>query len=329
MDLQSRLDFYSRGNAFVADHDAKICSFTGADPSSLGYVRPVKHSEGSAAFKVVSRLGDSGKYGEIYLISSMYKKKPLDAAIKIMPINRHNKDEVDYYTHFNKIVISSQNPHYPLVFHSRVCNNCPFHDRPKDSCYMLMKEVADGDLKNWLKRKHPSEAYMSFWAQLCISGFALEQHNMVHDDLHWGNVLYHKVPKAKGKYMHYTVGSHNVYIKIHGEHWVLWDFGLSIAAQPPYITSLKEDMERISGIARWADSRHAKNKKYAKAPKVLDNLCNDVKLYTSSIGSTYLDFLLYLEDIIKKHSKTVLLIDPPTPPAANKLINSDSPYLVA
>ena len=331
MDLDKRLQFYSRGVQFVRDHDADICGFgPGTHPSSP---TASTHHYSSSPFNVMTRLGDSGKYGEVYLAKSVYKGKRLEAAMKLMPITYKNKAEVGYYKHFNEYIKSGKNPHYPLVFHSRTCTMCPFHDRPSDACYLVLKEVADGDLKGWLKRKHSNAAYISLWAQLCISGFGLEQTNMIHNDLHWGNVLFHKVNRGnKGKYMYYNIGKFNIYVKFTSEHWVLWDFGLSVSDNPPYDTSLVEDMDRISGMAHWAEKRHSKDpKKYPKPPPMFTDLCKNIQEYLQYLphNATYIDFLIELERMFEPIDKSILLIDPAKPPSSHRIINPTKPYTIA
>jgi predicted unusual protein kinase regulating ubiquinone biosynthesis (AarF/ABC1/UbiB family) len=174
-----------------------------------------------------------------------------------------------------------------------------------------MNELAQGDLKMWLGKKHTNASFLSLWAQIAIAGNGLEKEGFVHHDLHWGNLLYHNVPKDNVyKYLHYKMDGHDVYVKIQKEHWVLWDFGKMQQAILPYETSLRIDVTRISHFAKWAKNK----KKFPMIDEKIQRLCNNISNAAHTL-KTYFDFLLYLEHQFKTIDDTVLIIDPLEPPS--------------
>jgi hypothetical protein len=238
-------------------------------------------------------------------------------AIKIMPINTKNKNEIKYYNIFNTYVLTNKNPHFPMVFFHRTCNDCPFQNLVPQKCYVVMNELAQGDLKMWLRKKHTVASFLSLWAQIAIAGHGLETEGLVHHDLHWGNILHHTVPKHNvHKYLHYKINDHDIYVKVQKEHWVLWDFGKMKPAVYPYETSLLTDISRISHFGKWA-----KDRGFAVIDSKVQHINNSISdVISSQILTTYFDFLCYLRDQFESIDKTVLLIDPIKPPLASQLI---------
>lgn len=312
MNPNDRIDFFTYAEKVANAHKKKTCGF----------------KEG---FKIVQRIGSSSKFGEVYLTEANHNGRKLDAAMKLMPINHRNHDELEYYKKFNKYVLSYTNPHFPLVFFSKTCHHCPFHDLDPGSCYVAFKELADGDLKMWLKKKHTNKSFLSFWAQTCIAGMGLEREKLVHKDLHWGNILFHKIPETnKNKYLHYTYNDHNIYVKAIDEQWVLWDFGKTIPEEP-YKRSLSVDMYRIGHIGKWSkEHQRRKTDKMAPMPAKIYDLCSKILKFSDEstyiTRHTYFDLLLLLQAEFKSIDATVLLIDPPKPPNEHDIINKNKPF---
>lgn len=329
MDNTSRLDFFNMAKRFANQHSNNVCAF---------------HSE-NGEFKIEKRIGSESKFGEVYLVSSKHKVKnknndkgkSLQAAVKLMPVNYKNERELYYYNLFNDYVTGMKNPHYPLVFYSRTCTQCPFENsvfvrgsRPSHrsiGCYVAFKELADGDLKQWLKTKHTIESYLSLVSQTVLAGFAIEKEGLIHGDMHWGNMLHHSVPsKNKGKYIFYLIKDFKVYIKIVNEHWVLWDFGKMKTTTDPYRTSFNIDMDRISHIAKWIRENRELSKDFPALPKAIERLYDNFNTYVRSrpIGD-YTSLLLFMHEYMKAINPTILLVNPLKPPPTKSLINT-TPY---
>jgi hypothetical protein len=62
---------------------------------------------------------------------------------------------------------------------------------------------------------------------------SLERKGIVHNDLHFGNILYHEEGPERdndGKWLWYRIGKDDIYVKHRGFLWVLWDFGMMVEA---------------------------------------------------------------------------------------------------
>lgn len=307
MDHAVRMKFYDQAQNFAKQHSVNMCGF-------------------QKGFVIKRRIGSESKFGEVYLASSSptSSNKVIDAAMKLMPVNLANREEINYYKLFNAFAINHINPHFPLIFYSITCSQCPFQAMKHDNCYVILKEYSDGDLKQWTKSTHSIQEHISFWAQLCIIGTGLEREHVIHKDLHWGNLLYHKVPKKNAyKYMYYTFADHHIYIKFIKDHWILWDMGKSIRNNGS-VTSLTTDIPRITNVPKWAAKR------YNSFPQVIEGLCDAIGDFTenTSLSTTYWDLLVFVEHYVKPIDNTILIIDPEHPPSNNKIINPNEPYIL-
>ena len=323
MDPKVRVAFANEMENFIEVHarenDLGVCSFKNE-------------------FALNNRLGSSSKHGEVYA-GPIVSGGPA-FAIKIMPIKTKNRNELAYYKIFNKLVLEGRNPHFPLVYYAQECNSsCPFREKKRkdEPCFVLMKEYSDGDLRSWLKSnlrglQKNNAPFLSMWSQVCLIGFGLEKAGIVHNDLHWGNMLYHSVPDVTGKYMYYRVGRKRVYVKITGQHWTVWDFGLSLPADPPYNTSVLIDMNRLSGISKWTHDHYHDGDMAADLPKVLIQLCDQIHSFANTVRRdvTYMMFLRFLQSVFARIDPTVLLVDPPRDmiPNMSIVINPRKPYKI-
>lgn len=311
MDPERRLQFFEYSKHVAQTHDRHMCGF-------------------EKGFKIIKRIGSESKFGEVYLTEADYEGQHIEAAMKMLPVKSKNKAELDFYKTFNNYVTSYVNPHYPLVFFTKTCTNCPFERFDKKECYIAFKELADGDLKMWIQKKHSKAEFASLWAQICIMGMGLEKAHIIHKDLHWGNMLFHETPKEnKNKYYHYIIGGQNVYVKMVGYHWVVWDFGKTIDEQLPYNTSLIHDMYKIGHMARWllkAEPRTIKPPKFLiDLCENIINFCTDAQYQPSRV--TYADLMDLLHTKLKTIAPTILLINPKTPPKKALIINA-TPFVV-
>jgi hypothetical protein len=304
------------------------------------------HVNGVCGFKkefaLKNRLGASGKHGEVYAGPEVPAHTGPAFAIKIMPVKTKNINELKHYQVFNQLVTEGRNPHFPLVYHEGECGTaCPFKTKryKGEPCLLLMKEYADGDLRSWLESNlyqlnaaDGGAPFLSMWAQVGLMGFGLARAGVVHNDLHWGNLLYNSVPAVAGKYMYYRVGRKRVYVKLTGQHWTVWDFGLSINAVPPIETSIFIDMYRLSAMSTWIQEHYMKGELAAALPPNLSYLCERIHAFTRTprSGVTFLTFLRFLETEFAAIDPSVLLIDPPINliPATAMIINPRKPYKI-
>lgn len=101
-----------------------------------------------------------------------------------------------------------------------------------NSCVLLINEFAnEGDLKNWLKIKdwsQPQTRSELEWKVMFFQVFAglytLQKYfDLTHHDLHWGNVLVHKI--QPGGFLTYKIDDEYYKIPNIGFLFTLWDFG--------------------------------------------------------------------------------------------------------
>ena len=159
----------------------------------------------------------------------------------------------------------------------------------------------------------------------------IEHAGLVHNDMHWGNYLYHKVPEYNGKYFHYRYFDtnsrieHNIYLKNNGYVFIGWDFADAYPPQYSNNDTLNIDIYRIFHINKWALEEG-----YPIFPDFASNICTLLK--QASRDSTYGVFgllkyfnsLLYQPNVGKRMQQ-ILLIDPPIAPSIFKVINK-KPY---
>ena len=96
-----------------------------------------------------------------------------------------------------------------------------------NSCILLTNEYAnEGDLKSWLAKENRSETeWYVMYFQVFAGLYTLQKHfDLTHNDLHWGNVLVHKINNSD-EFLYYKIN--DTYFKIPniGYLFTLWDFG--------------------------------------------------------------------------------------------------------
>ena len=279
-------------------------------------------------FEKVKRIGTKSLAGEAYIAYNGDNSLPIYVAIKLMPLKEHNKNEVEMYQFFTKYVTQNISPHFPIMYKGYSCSSCQFDNkrRFKGRCITVFNELAQGDLKSYLKTSHTSYDLVCIFGQLIITCLAMEHAGFVHNDMHWGNYLYHFVPEYKGKYMYYKYfdtmnKEHKVYIKNNGIVFVGWDFADMLE---PYYSSndnLHIDAYRIFHINKWASEEG-----YPKFPSHADNICTLLKSAAKMSSYGMIGFLEYYNTLVHQQKSArlqeIILIDPPTPPT--NIINIDA-----
>ena len=97
----------------------------------------------------------------------------------------------------------------------------------KANTIRLYNEYATyGDFKTWAKKQHSVEMWMNAIFQIFIGILAIKRYfNMIHTDLHAGNILVHRV--QPGGYWTYIIDKKRYYLPNLGYVFVLSDFGFS------------------------------------------------------------------------------------------------------
>lgn len=224
-------------------------------------------------FIVKNRIGKDSAYAEAFQgcfpLNCKYK-----IAIKKIPVSRIDKkyiktpesyealntslvfSELFFLKITNLLVFKNICPHLPLVYDTYFCENkCTFenkqaiaHDPTIKDCILVVNELAVGDLHMLLTKIQPSIEHLKIcFFQIYMGIYCIQKYfNLRHDDLHWGNVLFHKTNK-KG-YIRYIVKGHEIVIPNIGYLMVLWDFGLSYI--PGKIDPLNKTYTKIDNKSR-------------------------------------------------------------------------------
>ena len=257
-------------------------------------------------------FGTPSVYGEAW-IAMLANKQKIKFAVKKIPLTikdltqSYTKKqlasgtsvwgEMSAYMLCRVLILSKVCPNLPLIYKYMWCNECSFINkniRPRNGpCLLVLNELADGDLKMYLE-KHiqiwSHELVINCLFQVTAGLYAMEKfYGATHNDLHYGNVLVHRV--TPGGYWQYTINKKVFNVENIGFVFTLWDFGMThIQGKVKGRRSKKgeTDIGRISSIMMDLLSTN-KAKKFSKmgnAPNTL--LQNLVKLE----GKISLEYIL-------------------------------------
>jgi serine/threonine protein kinase len=255
-------------------------------------------------FIKIKRIGSDSSFGEAHLVKNIDDpKKPIYLAVKLLPLNDYTMTEIKLYKRFTPLVLKQQSPHFPIIIGTSKCNDCEFQNenlylknKITPGCYYVFNELANGDLKQWSATTHATGEYFSMMAQILLSLTTLHAAGFSHNDLHWGNMLYHTT--VEGGYWHYCVSisknsevgkifkiSRNIkrdlYVKNTGQQWVLWDFGLM---NTKFNKHINYDMSQISNIANWAQN-NSQRPHYPPYPYVISSAFKSISQTASLLGN--------------------------------------------
>jgi hypothetical protein len=242
-----------------------------------------KNVNSNHAFLIKKRIGSNSnsRYGEAYQVS-IIDHPNINIAVKVMPHNDQNIEEVNHYKTLKPYILRQETPHFPIIESVQHCDNCTFNNKnikrwTKD-CFYVFNELAESDLKTWVKKDRSEGEYISMIAQVSLALAKLNSIGYKHNDLHWGNLLYHAC-KAEG-YWHYevTIAATSqiaeyypqfantkwiIYIKNTGQQWVLWDFGFA----EKFERSDDTDFDRILNLPAWIQEYN-----YSKVPQNVQDM---------------------------------------------------------
>ena len=149
-------------------------------------------------------------------------------AAKIMKNTPRSLREIEWYYY-----LMSKFPNFPLVSSYEICDVCSISKtyNQKDwksqvvdqNCIVLFSELADGDLQGIVETLKKDEGSIaSMVSQVLMALLVLEQEGIVHNDLHFGNLLYHNQD------VDLTYLDDQITIPSKGKVWTLWDFGMMV-----------------------------------------------------------------------------------------------------
>lgn len=186
--------------------------------------------------KVSNKIGTESIYAQVYKgcypLNCTYpislKKIPLEKK-DIKYLNKpFSKTSIEKSMVFSELAILKMTN---LLVQKGVCPHLPFVYRyyqcKKNKYVMVANELANGDLKDIITKIKPNIPTLKIiFFQIFLGIYCIKKYfNIHHNDLHWGNVLYHTIPK-KGS-IKYIIQGKSIVIPNTGFLPVLWDFGLS------------------------------------------------------------------------------------------------------
>ena len=207
------------------------------------------------------QIGKDSSNSVIYLSSLRDKvNKIYKYMAKLVVFNNESKKEIKLLKLVTNAILNHKCPHFPILYSAIKCNeffnfdtktsfiksnsnnsditkkqiedikNYPLiiQNNKKKQFYVMLNEVANGDLKIFLETYHNDcNLLLNAFAQIYLSlMFFYKETNHFHNDSHWGNFLYHKV--KPGGYFHYKIFGTDYYLENLGFLWVIWDFGVSM-----------------------------------------------------------------------------------------------------
>lgn len=170
---------------------------------------------------IIRKIGSNSKFGDVYLatIRNNNNNKKQIFAIKITDININTLNEIKILKILTEACINNKCHHFPILYNILTCY--------KYNKISLLNELANGDLKTFIiENNHYSCLYSNALVQIFMALILFYKYTgNYHNDLHWGNVLYHMNNKDKNKYYHYKIFNKDIYLKNLGYLWIIWDFG--------------------------------------------------------------------------------------------------------
>ena len=128
-------------------------------------------------------------------------------------------------------------PNLPLMYETYVCPTCDFEDEKKKTstkpCLILMTELANGDLSNWLKSKPSIPELYNALFQILAGLYSIHKNGQVcNNDVKAQNILYYNV--KPGGYWVYNIFNKKYYIPNIGKLFIVNDFGVSETLSPEF-----------------------------------------------------------------------------------------------
>ncbi len=227
------------------------------------------------------RIGTDSVNGVVYKTSvkNMLGRAPI--ATKLMQkYDSGNKNEIMINGRISENILGKElSRHFLFSYKTFECSNwLDNKDVPsliKDEEYFVsMQELAHGDIVSLCNdaRFLENEALVLNVACQCLLSIAtFHKMGLVHNDTHWGNLLYHIMEDNKG-YYHYVINGKNYYLKNCGYNVMLCDFGLATTYTPDKSNAANMDYRKILeafqnntiGAAKWGKYSALPNERVSK-----------------------------------------------------------------
>lgn len=194
------------------------------------------------------RIGSDSVYGTAYMNTGRGIGRALKFSIKIM--SDQFTDEVNMLKMMSKLAETKATPNMPITYDVLKCTKLSQTDKQNinkkitnpakilknGKYYVVLSELANGDMNDFFLEKHSAEVYESVIMQVLIALSTFHSFTgHIHNDAHLGNFLFHKIPP--GGYWHYEIEHENpltkntetvdMFVPNTGYLVVLWDPGLA------------------------------------------------------------------------------------------------------
>lgn len=243
----------------------------------------------------ISQIGNESKFGEVYKgylsindnnTEIAIKKIPLSLIdLKIFLLNQENEKSVIFNTKTiwkeiyilklcSKLIKLKKSIHLPLYyFYTYSSINTFTKNYAKNSPYIYTYcELANEDLKSWSSKERTFNEWISCFLQIFFSLYVLQYYfGLLHNDLHWGNVLVFNI--KKGGYWTYIINNKSYHIMNEGFLFVVWDFGL--ASLNPSIKECKDNIKSCQDFLKILNTPKWVKKHYPNIiiPKSIIDFC--------------------------------------------------------
>jgi len=227
------------------------------------------------------RIGSDSVYGTAYMNTGRGIGRALKFSIKIM--SDQFTDEVNMLKLMSSLAETKASPNMPITYDVLHCTKLSKNEvktlRSKITnpskilkigrYYVVLSELANGDMNDFFLQQHTAEVYESVIMQVLISLSTFHSYSgYIHNDAHLGNFLFHKIPP--GGYWHYEIEHENpltkntetvdMFVPNTGYLVVLWDPGLAQRINYNMRVEPFVDFDRVltlmGNIARLPDYRN-------------------------------------------------------------------------
>ena len=266
------------------------------------------------------QIGSKSKYGVIFLTKNTNNETMY--AVKLTPQSIKHFNELQIAKKLSNVALSDKNPHFLLVYKYIFCNDISNINVPtiikKQTYYICVNELADGNLKNLLDFNKDPQLLLNAYQQILISilSFHFFTNNYYHHDCHYKNFLFHRI--KPGGYFHYKIYNKDIYIENMGYVWMIWDFGLVKTNTGIYKNNQLEDYFRLNNMFR--DYMH-----YNQISLINDYVLklNDLeKIFVELVGNS--DKKLFEKYLFNMPKLFTFNIDK----TVNKIVNK-KPYIIS
>jgi thiamine kinase-like enzyme len=273
------------------------------------------------------QIGSESVYGTAYLNKGKGLARLLQFSIKIM--KNSFKTEVKLLKAMSSLVEKQITPNLPITYKVFNCaKKLEDSTAPdiiqKGKYYVVINELANGDMHSWFANMYSNREYESVIMQLLLSLRAFHKHlGYIHNDAHLGNFLWHKV--KEGGFWHYNSEGLDIFVPNTGYLVVLWDPGLAKPISKRNRVNI--DYYRVLTLIKEMKLSNTYKKLGMKpvpsdALKPFSKLQHYVDTYNKIEEDTVMEFLEHNNQYFKHiyFNKTEL--------PANAIILNENPYII-